>query len=283
MTDVDLTNPGAVSNGLIGSSNELDDKEKDINMTGSKDGLNGSSNELHDKSKDIKMAGSKDGVNGLNKSQEVDLTGDPKIVPNESSNLMGNSKDGPDGLASAKPANGEIGLLTEVEDKSKDINMNGSNDGLGKVPASTKPANGALNALNQLDIQVNVTNISGPEGTEDALSSTESVLNKDGVGQVGGVLKGGLNVPLSSKPGQSVGFSVGDDMSLENKVVDNHIVNNTASNAGRSTRETLATLKKITPVWSISQHKYWSEAFVSIQGQIWEKSNHSKIRVSFKV
>ena len=180
-TNVDLTDPGEVSNGLIGSLNELDNKEKDINMTGSKDGLNGSSNKLDNKLKNINMTGSKDGVNKSNKSQEVDLTDDPKTVSNGSSNLVENSKNGPDGLTSAKPANGEIGLFTKVEDKSKHVNMNGSNDGLGKVPASTKPANGGFNSTKQLDVQVNVIDMSGPEGAEDALSSTKSVSNQNDV------------------------------------------------------------------------------------------------------
>ena len=52
----------------------------------------------------------------------------------------------------------------------------------------------------------------------------------------------------------------------------NPLGNNTALNAGRSTRETLAALKKITPVWAISQHKHRSAASVSIPSTIWKKT-----------
>ena len=74
-------------------------------------------------------------------------------------------------------------------------------------------------------------------------------------------------VPSSPKPVQNVGFSDGDDMSLVGKAV-NHLGNNTALNAGRSTRDTLLSLKKISPVWSITQHKHRSAASVSIPSTI---------------
>ena len=71
-------------------------------------------------------------------------------------------------------------------------------------------------------------------------------------------------VPPISKPVTSVGFSGRDDMILEGKSVDNHIVNNTDLNSNPSTRETLDILKKIIPVWSIQQHKHRSPTSVSI-------------------
>ena len=52
----------------------------------------------------------------------------------------------------------------------------------------------------------------------------------------------------------------------------NHLGDNTALNAGRSIWETLAVLKKITPVWTISQHKHRSAASVFIPSTIWGKN-----------
>ena len=73
----------------------------------------------------------------------------------------------------------------------------------------------------------------------------------------------------SPKPVQ-VGFSSGDDMIVVDKSV-NHLGNNTALNAGRSTRDTLAGLKKISLVWSITQYKHRSAASGSIPSTIWKK------------
>ena len=59
-------------------------------------------------------------------------------------------------------------------------------------------------------------------------------------------------------------------MSLVGKSI-NHLGNNTALNAGRSTRNTLSALKKITPLWSITQHKHRSATSVFIPSTIWKK------------
>ena len=153
-----------------------------------------------------------------------------------------------------------------VDDKSTDINMNGLNDGLGDVQASTKPVIRGLDAAtNQVVVQATVIDMSGQGGGKDAMTFTDSVSNKDSAVQGGDVVMGG--VPSSPKPIQNVSFSNGDDMSLVGKAV-NHLGNNTALNPGQSTQDTLPALKKITPVWSITQHKHRSAASVSIPGTI---------------
>ena len=256
LTEVDLTgDPGASNSVLNGSSNESEDESNYINLSGPDNGpessawakpangVIGSSNELEDKSNNINMTGLKD---------------NPEDVP-----------------ASTKPANGVNESSNELSDKLNNINTSGSKEVPEDVPAlTTKPANGVSTEL--VD-KSNYIDMSGPEiGTKDALASTKSLSNKNGVVQAG-VVTGG------SQPVQKVNFSGGDDMFLERKTVDNHLVNNTALNSGLSTQGTLAVLKKITPVWSIAQHKHRSAASVSIPAQIWKKSNHSKMQVSYKV
>ena len=151
----------------------------------------------------------------------MDLTGDTETISNGPLNVVDNSNIN----MSWKNA-----LATVIDDKSTDINMNGSNDGLRDVPASTKPAIGGVNAAsNQVVIQATVIDMSGQEGEKDTLVFTNSGSNKDGTVQGGDVVMGG--VLSSPKPVQNVGFSDGDDMSLVGKAV-NHLANNTALNAG---------------------------------------------------
>ena len=181
---------------------------------------------------------------------------------------MTGSKEGLDVPVSSKPTNPVNGLSNKLT--GNDINMDGSKENPEDVPASTtKPANGGSPELADKSNYIDLCESEG--GTEGALASTESVSNKDGVVQAGDVMIGDEEeFVLSSKPVQSVGFSNGDDMILVDKSV-NHLGNNTASNACRSTQEIVAALKKIKPVWSISQHKHRSAAFVSIPGPIWKK------------
>ena len=54
---------------------------------------------------------------------------------------------------------------------------------------------------------------------------------------------------------------------------DNHFVNNnTALNSGPTAQATLASLKKIIPVWTIGQHKPRSSASAAIADAIWKKN-----------
>ena len=174
-------------------------------------------------------------------------------------------------------------LSTEVTDKSKDANASGTKNGPVDLTASKNKSfsNVVLNrssnkedavmtnmeSLKSKERSVN-DNKSGSNGPEDA-PATNSVSNKDGVVQGGDVVMGACLCP--HKPVQNVGISDIDDMSLVGKAV-NHLGNNTVLNAGRSTQDTLSALKKITPVWSITQHKHRSAASVSIPSTIWKKT-----------
>ena len=139
----------------------------------------------------------------------------------------------------------------DVIEKNKDSNMSGSKENPEDVPAmNTKPANSGSPELADKSNYIDLCD--REDGTEGALASTEYVSNKDNVVKSGDMTMGGEEeVVPSFKPIQSVGFTDGDDMILMGKSV-NHLGDNTALNASRSTRETLAALKKTTPVWSIS-------------------------------
>ena len=109
--------------------------------------------------------------------------------------------------------------------------MSGLTENPEDVSASTtKPANYGLPKVADKSNYIDLCELEG--GTEVALASTESVLNKDGVVQSGDVTMGDEEeVVPSFKPVQSIGFSDGDDMILVGKSV-NNLGNNTASNAG---------------------------------------------------
>ena len=56
----------------------------------------------------------------------------------------------------------------------------------------------------------------------------------------------------------------------------NHLGNNIVLNAGQSTQDTFSALRKITPLWSITQHKDRSAALVSFTSIIWKKIHPSR-------
>ena len=86
----------------------------------------------------------------------MDLTGNTEAISNGSSNVVVNLN---------ISMNRKDALPTMVGDKLTDININGSYDSLGDVPASTKAAIEGLNAVsNQVVVQATVIDMSGQEG-----------------------------------------------------------------------------------------------------------------------